>query len=87
MTRGMKKGMKRVKKSAEYHEKSARILAFLKTYYKNHGYMPTYREIMSGADISSMCVVRTHLEDLVAKRDITHTPGGFRTIALVNREE
>jgi repressor LexA len=45
-------------------ERQARMKAFIEEYFDEHGYAPTYREIMKHVGIPSLSVVRYNLERL-----------------------
>lgn len=44
------------------------VLSFIVSFQKNNGRSPTYREIMRGCNISSLCTVSNNVKELV-KRD------------------
>jgi repressor LexA len=45
-------------------ERQTKMKAFIEEYFSNHGYAPTYREIMKNVGIPSLSVVRYNLERL-----------------------
>ena len=60
-----------------------RILDFIMTYNHEHGYAPSYREIMRGCKIGSTSVVAYHLDILEEEGLITRRSNHPRTINLV----
>jgi SOS-response transcriptional repressor LexA len=60
-----------------------KILAFIAEYIEEHGYSPTYREIMEGVGLYSCSTVSRHVTDLRKQGYITFEDGMSRTIRLL----
>jgi repressor LexA len=61
-------------------ERQARMKAFIEEYVANHGYAPTYREIMKNVGIPSLSVVRYNLERLQQEGLLDRSPRVARGI-------
>ena len=59
------------------------IVAFVGQYVDEHGYSPTYREIMAACDIGSASVAEWHVGRLARDGRITRVPGVPRTIRVL----
>ena len=61
-----------------------RIWAFITRHMREHGYAPSYKEIITGASISSLSVVDYHLKKLAERGIIIKgPPGTARTFRVV----
>lgn len=58
------------------------ILRYIETFWAEHGYAPSVRDIQRGCGISSTSVVQRHLERLQARGDIRREPEIARSITL-----
>ncbi|MBI2475458.1 transcriptional repressor LexA [Candidatus Uhrbacteria bacterium] len=69
-------------------KKQAEILVYIRSYIKNRGYAPSYREIGEHFGLSSPATVHTHIQSLVEKGEITvGDEGEARSIELVSSEQ
>jgi len=69
-------------------KKQAEILVYIRSYIKNRGYAPSYREIGEHFGLSSPATVHTHIQSLVEKGEITvGDEGEARSIELVSLEQ
>lgn len=59
------------------------MLRFIRDYVDEHGYAPSVREIMAGADLSSPHAVRRHLVTLQEEGKIQVTPNIARGIRVL----
>ena len=64
-------------------ERREAIVAFVGRYIDEHGYSPTYREIMAACDIGSTSVAEWHVGRLARDGRITRVPGVPRTIRML----
>jgi repressor LexA len=67
--------------------RTARVHRAVQTYIDEHGYAPTYREVMDLADISSTSVVGKHLVRLQSAGKIRFDRNVSRSIVLLKRLE
>ena len=74
--------MKKDHVSAGGEETRKRIVEFIQLYSKEHGYAPTFREIMRSAYISTTSGVHFHLRKLERMGCITLTPNTARTLRV-----
>lgn len=58
------------------------VLAYIKSYHAQHGYVPSLREIMAACGISSTSVVASLLDDLAERGAISRTRNQSRSYAL-----
>lgn len=81
-------------------KKQRELLSFIDSFIKQHGYGPSYREIMHGLDYKSVSTVATHIDNLikkgqVRKRDhsarslevVAHTGATFKDTTKISRAE
>ncbi|GAA2608357.1 hypothetical protein GCM10010399_43990 [Dactylosporangium fulvum] len=64
-------------------QRTAAVLAFIAEYQTRHGYGPSLREIAKGVGLSAAQSAQYHIDALVARRQITRTPGIARSIRTV----
>ncbi|MGD6898632.1 LexA family protein [Bacillus infantis] len=64
-------------------ETKKKILTFIAAYIEEHGYSPTYREIMEGVGLYSSSTVSRHVTDLREKGYITFEEARPRTIRIM----
>jgi len=67
--------------------KAIETLDFIKTFFRENGYSPTYREIGQAIHINSTSYVNRLLFQLEDAHLITRKPGVTRSIVLICPEE
>jgi len=65
-------------------KKQQALLNFIQDFTEENGYSPSYREIMTGLDLSSVSAVAEHIENLVEKGVVKKTPGAARSLEVLN---
>ncbi len=65
-------------------KKQLGIFNFIKDFTDENGISPTYREIMSGLELSSVSAVAEHIDNLVEKGVIKKVPGAARSLELLD---
>ncbi len=65
-------------------KKQLALLDFIEKFTKEHNISPTYREIMSGLELSSVSAVAEHIDNLVEKGVIKKIPGAARSLELID---
>ena len=65
-------------------KKQQQLLEFIDDFVKQHGYGPSYREIMSGLDYKSVSTVAVHVNGLLAKGYIRKRDNSARSIEIVS---
>jgi len=68
-------------------KRQSEILKFLENYIHQHGYSPSYREIMSHFGINSLGAIHSHIHALKKKGMIEHLDGKNRSIGLTKSLE
>lgn len=59
------------------------LLQFIDDFIKEHGYGPSYREVMNGLGYKSVSTVATHVNGLLAKGYIRKKDNSARSIEIV----
>ena len=65
-------------------KKQQQLLEFIDDFVKQHGYGPSYREIMSGLGYKSVSIVAVHVNGLLAKGYIRKKDNSARSIEIVS---
>lgn len=65
-------------------KKQLLLLAFLEEFTVENGYSPSYREIMSGLNLSSVSAVAEHIDNLIEKGVLKKTPGIARSLEILD---
>lgn len=61
------------------------MLDFIINFIEEHGYSPSYREIMTGLNYSSVATVSKHIDNLVIAGYVKKTDHEARTLEVVGR--
>lgn len=65
-------------------KKQQLLLEFIQQFIGEHGYGPSYREIMNGMDYKSVSTVATHIDGLIAKGWLRKRTHSARSLEIVN---
>lgn len=65
-------------------KKQLAALSFIEEFEKEKGYSPSYREIMSGLELSSVSAVAEHIDNLVSKGVLKKNPGEARSLEVLD---
>lgn len=65
-------------------KKQREILTFIESFIKEHGYSPSYREIMSGLAYTSVATVALHVNSLIKRGHIIKRDHQARSLEVVN---
>lgn len=68
-------------------KKQRELLSFLETFIAEHGYSPSYREIMNGVGYSSVATVALHINNLIARGHVRKRDRSARSLEVVQRSE
>lgn len=71
--------------AAKITKKQKQMLDYIINFIEEHGYSPSYREIMHGLNYSSVATVSKHIDNLVIAGFIKKTDHEARTIEVVGR--
>lgn len=66
-------------------KKQQELLSFIDGFIQQHGYGPSYREVMRALDYKSVSTVATHVNGLLAKGYIEKTSTSARSLKIVAR--
>lgn len=62
------------------------LLSFIESFIANHGYGPSYREVMNALSYKSVSTVATHIENLIAKGHLQKRDRSARSLEIVNSQ-
>ena len=66
-------------------KKQQELLSFIERFVLEHGYGPSYREIMVGCDYSSVATVAAHVNNLIARGHLTKRDRSARSLEVVKQ--
>lgn len=66
-------------------KKQRELLDFIEKFVLEHGYGPSYREIMRGCDYSSVATVATHVNNLITRGHLTKRDRSARSLEVVKQ--
>ena len=64
-------------------KKQKELLSFIETFIAEHGYSPSYREIMSGLNYNSVATVALHVSNLIKRGQLHKRDRSARSLELV----
>lgn len=65
-------------------KKQFALLAYIEEFIGTHGYSPSYREIMSGLDYTSVATVALHVNNLIQRGHLIKRGRSARSLEVVN---
>jgi len=65
-------------------KKQRELLVFIESFITEHGYSPSYREIMSGLNYTSVATVALHVNNLIKRGHLTRRDRSARSLEVVN---
>jgi SOS-response transcriptional repressor LexA len=68
-------------------KKQRELLGFIGAFINQHGYGPSYREIMNGMGYKSVSTVATHVDNLIAKGHLRKRDYSARSLEVVDAPE
>lgn len=68
-------------------KKQKDILTFIETFISEHGYSPSYREIMAGLNYTSVATVALHVGNLIKRGHLIKRDHSARSLEVVNANE
>lgn len=66
-------------------KKQHELLVYIEKFIAEHGYSPSYREIMKGSEYSSVATVALHVNNLIAKGHLNKKDRSARSIEVVKK--
>lgn len=68
-------------------KKQRELMVFIQNFIAEHGYGPSYREIMAGCNYTSVATVALHVNNLVARGHLRKKDRSARSLELVKSTE
>lgn len=68
-------------------KKQRELLTYIENFIGEHGYSPSYREIMSGVGYTSVATVALHINSLIKRGHIKKRDHSARSLEVVNIED
>ncbi len=67
-------------------KKQKELLQYVDAFIKEHGYGPSYREVMNGLGYKSVSTVAVHIDGLIEKGYLRKRDNSARSLEVVNSE-
>ncbi len=64
-------------------KKQRELLGFIEMFISEHGYSPSYREIMNGLNYTSVATVALHVHNLITRGHLRKREGSARSLEVV----
>ena len=68
-------------------KKQSELLTFIAEFIAQHGYSPSYREIMRGCDYTSVATVALHVNSLISRGHLKKRDKSARSLEVVDNPE
>lgn len=68
-------------------KKQRELLTFIQAFIGEHGYSPSYREIMNGLKYNSVATVALHVNNLIKRGHLRKRDHSARSLEVVNPQE
>jgi hypothetical protein len=68
-------------------KKQKELLSFIEKFIAEHGYSPSYREIMSGLNYTSVATVALHVNNLIKRGQVRKRDRSARSLEVVKATE
>lgn len=68
-------------------KKQQQLLEFIQKFIQEHGYSPSYREIMTGLNYTSVATVALHVNSLIKRGHLQKRDRSARSLELVEQPE
>lgn len=68
-------------------KKQQELLTFVEKFIAEHGYGPSYREIMSGCNYTSVATVALHVNNLIVRGHLRKNGRSARSLEIVDKTE
>lgn len=68
-------------------KKQKELLSFIEKFINEHGYSPSYREIMAGLNYNSVATVALHVNSLMKRGHLIKRDRSARSLELVNNQD
>lgn len=68
-------------------KKQRELLTFIDTFIKQHGYSPSYREIMAALNYTSVATVALHVNNLIKRGHLKKRDHSARSLEVISQAE
>src|ERR1700741_2745713 len=68
-------------------KKQKELLAYIEAFIAEHGYSPSYREIMNGLEYTSVATVSLHVDTLIKRGHLRKRDHSARSLEVVEQSE
>lgn len=68
-------------------KKQRELLAYVESFISEHGYSPSYREIMDGTGYTSVATVALHVNSLIKRGHLKKRDRSARSLEIVNQDQ
>lgn len=68
-------------------KKQRELLTFIETFIGEHGYSPSYREIMAGLNYTSVATVSLHVDNLIRRGHLRKRDRSARSLEIMRSSE
>ncbi len=68
-------------------KKQKELLTFIESFIGEHGYSPSYREIMAGTGYTSVATVALHVNNLIKRGHLRKRDRSARSLEVVNNDQ
>jgi repressor LexA len=68
-------------------KKQRELLSYIEAFIGEHGYSPSYREIMAGCDYTSVATVSLHVNNLIKRGHLRKRDHSARSLEVVNAKD
>lgn len=68
-------------------KKQRELLSYIESFIAEHGYSPSYREIMNGLSYNSVATVALHVNSLIKRGHLRKRDHSARSIELIEQSE
>ena len=68
-------------------KKQKELLSFIEAFIGEHGYSPSYREIMSGLNYTSVATVALHVNNLIKRGHLRKRDNSARSLEIIQKDE
>lgn len=68
-------------------KKQRELLTYIENFIKEHGYSPSYREIMSGLNYTSVATVALHVNSLISRGHIKKRDHSARSLEVIHSSD
>jgi repressor LexA len=68
-------------------KKQRELLAYIEAFISEHGYSPSYREIMKGLNYNSVATVALHVNNLIKRGHLVKRDHSARSLEVVSKKD